>query len=313
MRSSSVLILMATRDGARWLPEQLASIAAQDMQDWALHVADDFSRDETRDIIARFKTDHPERDIRLHNGRGRGAAQNFLSLLTHDDLPIGPATHIAFADQDDIWLPHKLSQALERVQAAGPEPVVYGAQSLHVDVRGRVIGQSRRPGDVVTLGSSLVRNAISGHSLVLNPAAVRIARAAGVPKVAFHDWWLGLVVLACGGRAVIDPERVLHYRQHGRNMLGGNRGAAAAMRRAAIVLRGDWKRWVAANLMALAGLSEQPNAPELTPEARALLAAILAAPARGCGRVVTFSRLGLRHEGRAEAAALALAAWTGLV
>ena len=308
-----VLILMATRNGARFLPEQLDSIARQDMADWALHVGDDGSDDGTRRIVAAFAARPPARDIRLHEGPRRGAATNFLSLLARPDLPLGPHTLVAFADQDDIWLPGKLARALALLQAAGPGPAIHGAQSLHVDVRGRVLGRSRPPAGKVTLARAMVRTPVSGHSLVLDPAATALARSAGVPAVPFHDWWLVLLILACGGRAVIDDEVVLHYRQHGDNVLGGNRGVRAARRRLGLVLRGDWGRWTAANLDALDDIRRPGGTMVLTPEACALLDALAAAPRRGRGRVLALARLGLRRERHLQDALLAFAAWSGRV
>lgn len=308
-----VLILMATRNGARFLSEQLDSIARQEITDWALHVGDDGSDDGTRRIVAEFAARHPARDIRLHEGPQRGATANFLSLLTRHDLPLGPDTHVAFADQDDIWLPGKLARALMLLKAAGPGPAIHGAQSLHVDARGHALVRSRPPAGEATLAQALVRNPVSGHSLVLDPAATVLARSAGVPAVPFHDWWLAILILACGGRAVIDDAVVLHYRQHDGNVLGGNSGARAALRRLDLVLRGDWGRWIAANLDALRDRCLSGGAPALTPEARALLDAFAAAPRRGRGRVHALARLGLRRQSPLQDALLALAAWRGQV
>lgn len=306
-----VLILMATRNGARFLPEQLDSIACQEMTDWALHVGDDGSDDCTRRIVADFAARYPSRQIRLHEGPQRGAAANFLSLLARPDLPLGPDTHVAFADQDDIWLPEKLARALMLLKAAGPGPAIHGAQSLHVDAGGCAIGRSRPPAGEVKLAHALVRNPVSGHSLVLDPAATLLARSAGVPAVPFHDWWLAILVLACGGRVVIDDAIVLHYRQHEGNVLGGNRGIRAALRRLMLVLRGDWGRWIAANLDALRDCCRPGGAPVLSPEARAMLDALAAAPPRGRGRVEALARLGLRRQSPLQDALLAVAAWRG--
>ncbi len=308
-----VLILMATRNGARFLPEQLDSIARQEMTDWALHVSDDGSDDDTCRIVTDFAARHPARDIRLHAGPRCGAAANFLSLLGRHDLPLGPQTHVAFADQDDIWLPGKLGRALMLLERARPGPAIHGAQSLHVDSRGRIIRRSHPPAGKVTLARALVRNPVSGHSLVLDPAATVLARRAGGPGVPFHDWWLAILVLACGGRTVIDDAVVLHYRQHGDNVLGGNRGVRAALRRLRLVLRGDWGRWVAANLEALGDIRARGDEMALTPEARALLDALATAPKRGRDRMHVLARLDLHRGGPVQDAILALAAWSGRV
>jgi hypothetical protein len=305
--SAPVLILMATRNGARWLPSQLTSIAAQDHADWALWVSDDGSTDDTRAIVLAFAANREGRNaVRLVEGPRAGlAAANFLHLLTHPDLPLTPVTHLAFADQDDRWHAHKLSRALQMLAAAGPGPALYGAQSVHVDAAGQPCGRSRRPIRPVTLGNALVQNLVSGHSAVLNPAGAALARAAGAPLgVAFHDWWLSQLMLACGGRLVIDGATVLDYLQHGANTLGAPVGTGAQIARLRLLFGRDYARWIAANL---AGLAAAP----LTHSARATVDALRAAPAAGPGRLAAFRRLGLHRQSAFGTALLWLAALIG--
>lgn len=305
--AAPVVILMACRNGARWLPGQLASIAAQEHADWALWASDDGSTDATRDILAGFAAARAGlNDVRLVEGPQAGlAAANFLHLLNRADLPLGPDTHVAFADQDDVWHKGKLGRALALLAAAGPGPALYGAQSRHVDEDGRPCGVSRRPRRPVTLANALVQNMVSGHSAMLNPAGVALARAAGAPAgIAFHDWWLSQLMLACGGRLVIDEATVLDYRQHVGNTLGAPAGVAAQAARLRLLFGRNYARWIAANL---SGLGAAP----LTPAARATVAALRAAPAAGPGRLATFRRLGLHRQSRTGTALLLLAALIG--
>jgi glycosyltransferase involved in cell wall biosynthesis len=299
---------MASYNGARWLPAQLESLAAQDHPDWALRVSDDGSTDATPAIVAAFARAHPDRDIAMLRGPGQGAAANFLSLLCRADLPLGPTTLVALSDQDDIWRPDRLSRAAARLAAVDPDrPAIWGAQSVHVDEDGRPLGRSRRPRRPVTLGNALVQNMVSGHTATLNPAAVRLARRAGVPPgIGFHDWWLSLLVTAAGGAVLIDPAEVLLYRQHRTNAMGAPEGIAAALRRAGLLFRRDYAGWIAANA---AGLRRVGDA--LPPATTAMLDALGAAPGAGPGRVAAFARLGLRRQGMVETALLWLAAFLG--
>lgn len=306
-----VSILLATYNGARWLPAQLDSLARQSHRDWSLWVGDDGSTDGTRQIIADFVAGAGAgHAVRLIEGPRQGAAQNFLALLTHPDLPAGPGQFAALCDQDDVWLPGKLARALDRLaQKDAARPVIYGAQSLHIDEEGRPVGRSRRPRGTVSLGNAVVQNMVSGHSTVLNPAALALARQAGRhPGIAFQDWWLSLLVLAAGGEALIDDETVLHYRQHGHNVLGAPAGLAAQLHRIGLLFGHDYARWIAANL---AALRASPVA--LTPEAQAMLDG-LATPARpGLARLQALRRLGIRRQSRIGTAFLWLGAVLGRV
>ena len=310
-RTPSVLILMCTLNGARWLPQQLASLAAQSHADWALWVSDDGSNDGTLAIVDAFRAvQAPRREVRILAGPRRGAAQNFLSLVVHPDLPAAPGVYAALCDQDDVWMPDKLARALDRI-AAAPDPgrpVIYGAGSVLIGQDGRRIGASRRRRRP-DLGNAVVQNVIGGHAMVLNPAALALARRAGTRPVPFQDWWLTLLVLACGGTAIADPAEVLYYRQHDGNFIGAARGPAAYLRRLRMLFGRDYAGWVAANLDALAA---SPVA--LTAEARAILDAMRAAPPRpGPARPWLMRRLGLHRQSRFGTFALYLAAAFGRV
>lgn len=293
MHHPEILIALCSYNGAPWLAGQLDSIAAQDHADWALWISDDGSSDDTRALIATFQARHPSRNIRLLEGPRQGGTQNFLSLICHPALPLGPQTHLALCDQDDIWLPEKLSRALTllKSQPDAARPLIYGAQSRHIDMSGQITGRSRRPRGAVTLQNAVVQNMVSGHSLVLNPRALALARAAGRPAgIGFQDWWLSFLVLACGGRAVIDPAEVLLYRQHGGNVMGAPQGARAAYQRLRQLARGQYRAWIAANL---AGLTQVAG--RLTPEARQILQELTAAQG-GLARLRAFHRLGIQRQ-----------------
>ncbi len=315
MTQPLILIAMCTLNGARWLPEQLASIAAQEHQNWALWVSDDGSTDGTRALIGDFAARHGQaHDIRLLQGPRAGAAQNFLWLITHPDLVPDlaqtPALHLALCDQDDIWLPAKLSRAVTVLAAQddGHLPLIYGAQSLHVDAAGRAIGRSRQPGRAVLVQNAVVQNMVSGHSLVLNPAALALARQAGRhPGVAFQDWWLALLVIAAGGRAVVDKTCVLHYRQHDSNVMGAPQGPLALIRRTRLLFGRRFQTWFAANLAALAA-SPVP----LTPEA-ARIVQELGRPQGRLARLRTLHGLGIHRQTGFGTALLYLAAVLGRV
>lgn len=311
MTQPLILIAMCTLNGARWLPEQLASIAAQEHQNWALWISDDGSTDGTRALIEDFAARHGQaHDIRLLQGPRAGAAQNFLWLITHPDLPLGPASHLALCDQDDTWLPTKLTRAMAVLAAQSDShlPLIYGAQSLHIDTKGRAIGHSRQPSRELSVRNAVVQNMVSGHSLVLNPAALALARQAGRhPGVAFQDWWLALLVIAAGGRAVVDRACVLHYRQHDSNVMGAPQGPLALIRRTRLLFGRRFQRWFAANLAALAA-----SPVVLTPEA-ARIVQELGRPQGRLARLRTLRGLGIHRQTGFGTALLYLAAVLGRV
>lgn len=299
-----VTIVMATRNGAAHLPEQLESLAAQSHRAWRLFVSDDGSTDETLAILEEFSRRFP---VQLVRGPQQGAAANFLSALCHPDLPPGP---VALADQDDVWLEGKLARGLRRITATpGAGPLLYAAESMLVDADLNLLRASSANAAKPGFAAALCQNLFGGHTTILNPEALALVRRAGVPEgIAYHDWWLYQLVAGAGGRLVLDPRPMARYRQHQANALGGSGGGRGAGRRLAQVLDGTWKQQMLAQARAL-----QRVADLLTPEARHQLAAFLAAPAAGPARALALHRIGLRRSSRAGTALMLAAACLGRI
>ncbi|MFO6464973.1 glycosyltransferase [Jannaschia sp. KMU-145] len=298
-----VLIVMATRDGAAHLPAQLASLAAQSHKGWRLWVGDDGSRDDTRAILDDFADRMGGTDrVNVVEGAHCGASGNFLTQLCHASLPLGPRTHVALCDQDDVWYPSKLIRAIEGLNGTRG-PAIYGAGWRVVDADGRATGGPVRRAAATDLPSLMAQNAVSGHTAMLNPALVAALRAGPCPRrdVPFHDWWLAQFTRAIGGEIRIDRRAVLDYRQHDSNVLGAPGGLAAGATRLRRLVDGTFGRWLAANCAALLDRDAQ-----LTPQARHLIERVRADPT-----AATLRRLGIRRRSGLETAALRLAARAG--
>lgn len=314
-----VCILMGTYDGARWLPAQLASIAAQTHADWSLILRDDGSQDDTADVVADFARRHPGRDILFLRGPGgQGSAANFLALLAEACVPQGCA--LAFADQDDAWLPGKIARALAEIaraqddaqSGAGPRPAVYASRTILTDAAlqpDRISTLHRRP---PAFGNALVQNVLAGNTIVLDPAAATLMRAttdaALGADVPFHDWWIYQVMTGAGGIVINDTEPGLYYRQHGANVLGAHRGMAGGLARLGMIRDSRYAGWLDRNLAALARV-----AGHLTPAHRQMaadFAALRRAPG-GIARMAGLARLGIHRQTRAGDLMLRLLALTG--
>ena len=300
-----VTIALCTYNGAPHLDAQLASYLAQTHTAWDLWVSDDGSTDATLDILHRFAAAHGAgRDIRILTGPRAGVAANFIQLLCHPDLPQNP---VALSDQDDVWLPEKLALALPEM--TGDTPVLYGAQSVSVDADLRPIGRSIG-GGVPSFGNALVQNIVSGHSSMLNPAALKVVRAAGMPKgIPYHDWWLYQLVTGVGGRVVVRPDAVLLYRQHAGNVMGSHQGVRAMLTRLTQVFGHKFGGWIDANTRNLRTLETI-----LTPDAALTLTDLHAAPPRmGRARLAVFRHHTITRQGRSGTLALYLAVLLGRV
>ena len=232
---------MAVYDGAAYLPEMLDSLGAQIHQNWEFLASDDGSQDDSRAVLERFAATRPEGQIRIVVGPGQGFVANFLTALARLD-PARPQW-LAFADQDDVWLPHRLSGGLQALVgldcpalAAGP------VWSVGPDLAGRRLSGGWQ--GAASFRNALVQNIVQGNTMLANPAATRLLITAAQRVVATghwpvtHDWWAYQMVTGAGGTVLQVPAPSLLYRQHSGNAIGVNSGPLAALRRLIVALQG---------------------------------------------------------------------------
>src|SRR5689334_10687408 len=134
-----VAILLSTYNGERFLRAQLRSILEQHDRDWTLYWRDDGSIDGTLCIQREFVAEcGPERVKVVPFGQRVGVAPSYFALI--QAAVAEGAGLLAFADQDDIWLPEKLGRARRALaRVASGIPALYCARQLLTDIRLRPI------------------------------------------------------------------------------------------------------------------------------------------------------------------------------
>lgn len=306
-----ICILMGLHDGAANLAAQLDSFAAQSRGGWDLIVGDDGSSDAGPDMVRAFAARMaPEARVDLVEGPCAGVVANYLSLIAQ--VP-GNAGWLALSDQDDVWLPDRLARGVERLSALPADvPAIHCSATLITDAR---LGNARASPPVPRapgFRNALVQNIASGNTILMNRAALDLAReaapgAAQVAGLVVHDWWLYQLITGVGGTVIFDPEPSLLYRQHDRNTIGANDGWRARWLRIRLLLAGRFATWNDANIAALEQVADR-----LTPENRdtlARFAALRRAPL--WQRLRGFSALGLYRQRRSGQVALWLAVLLG--
>lgn len=143
------------------------------------------------------------------------------------------AEYVMLCDEDDIWLPDKVKNAMQSMLQAEVEygedvPIVVCSDMQVVDDNLHTIAASYwqymhiRP-DLLSSPKYLAQcNYVAGCTMMLNRAAVLVALPFG-KHVVMHDWWIALRVLAAGGKIVRCPHVDILYRQHDANQVGASR------------------------------------------------------------------------------------------
>ena len=224
----TVAILLSTFNGEGYLDALLDSLAAQTHADWVLYWRDDGSTDGT---TAKLTAWNGGSAIRVTEPEGNlGGTRSFMTLLR----AASGHPFVAFADQDDVWLPEKLAWALGLLDGIGGA-ALYCARQILVDQSLNRIGLSAPLAGPAAFPASLTQNIATGNTVVLNAAAITLIAASEPPSRTWHDWWCYLMVTAAGGRVLRDDRGVILYRQHAENVVGAPlsapRRALAALRR----------------------------------------------------------------------------------
>lgn len=220
-----VEILLASYRGAEKLQQLLNSLLAQSYANWKVIIRDDGSDDSTVEIIKAFVDEYPEQAGFVRDNFGNlGSCGNFEVLLSYSR-----ADYVMFCDQDDTWLPEKVSLALEQMMKIEANsgrrlPALVHTDLKVVDKDYAVISESFwkhqniHPKNREQLNRLLVQNVVTGCTVMINKPLRDIALP--IPDDAImHDWWLALVASAFGKIEHIDQPTLL-YRQHDSNAVG---------------------------------------------------------------------------------------------
>lgn len=213
MSKCLVTIAMTTYNGERFLADQLESLLQQTLVPDKIIVCDDRSTDGTVDILERFRQSH---GIEYHVNQQRlGIKENFKKAVR-----LAPEGHyVALCDQDDIWLPEKLSEAVKALSSIDDQktPCMVYSDLVVIDGQNRVLHSSLNS----TLGTDkyehcletlVFGNFVLGCTTVMNlPMRIYFDQ---IPRGNFnHDAWITLVAFTFG-RVLQLPDPLIRYRQH---------------------------------------------------------------------------------------------------
>jgi len=208
-----VEVLLSTFEPGPFLGQLLDSVWAQDYPDLSLLVRDDGSH-EAGLALVRSELAGQDR-AKLVEGSHVGAGKSFLALLALADPA---ASYVAFCDQDDIWLPGKISEAVKALQCIrGPGLYCSAVELVDNDLASVKVYRRCKRGP--SFENALVENIATGCTVVLNRPAVDLLASRSPQHFVMHDAWAYLVVAGCG-TVIYDPRPQVLYRLHGSNAVG---------------------------------------------------------------------------------------------
>lgn len=218
-----ISVAMATYNGEQYLREQLESLADQSILPDELVVGDDGSTDRTLEILEEFRKGAPF-PVHIHiNDSNLGYARNFLATAQRCR-----GDWIAFCDQDDVWLPNKLADAVSAIERT-PNCCMILQNAWLCD--GALASHNRKFPDKLRTGFYGAGEQYGfwvwlGFLQTVDRQLFELWNNKELPKNYFpkhpeisHDKWTCAIANAIGGIVVLDEPAAL-YRRHDAALTG---------------------------------------------------------------------------------------------
>lgn len=252
-----VAVLLAAFNGMAWVAEQLASILNQQDVSVIVFVSVDQSSDGTEAWLDLQASQDARVQVLPHGRVFKGAAPNFFRLF--QEVNLEEFDYVCLSDQDDIWLPEKLSRATQVLAQENALAYSSNVVAFWGDGRTALINKAQAQVrwdylfEAAGPGCTYVFKATLAHEI----QQFVIAHSQNIDQVGLHDWLIYAYARSHGYAWVIDHESYILYRQHSQNQVGVNAGLKGFMRRARKVSSG-WALAQAALIAKMVGADQTP-------------------------------------------------------
>lgn len=211
----NVLVLMSTFNGEKWITDQISSIFNQKDINISLLVRDDGSTDSTITLLNKLRKSY---NISLLPGKNIGPANSYLLLCQAAEkmIDLSSIDFIAFSDQDDIWLPSKLSISCKTIINSSAELYICSLDAFSTDMGDHKYIYSKH----LCFIESLIRDFGSGCSMLFSKKLLHTINSYSPKRIIMHDIWLTQVCSALNYKIVVDASPLVRYRQHSDNVCG---------------------------------------------------------------------------------------------
>lgn len=214
MKSPTVTVILSTYNGEKYITEQLDSLLLQSYPNINICIRDDGSTDRTVDLINKYISQHPERQITWLNNsptHNLGYQKSFWILL--QNCPI--ADYYAFCDQDDVWSPEKVEsgvRALEKYE--NDKPLLYTSSFDYYTSDLHFMGHAQKISYPIYLKDILFYTPAFGFTIMINNTLRTTALSTALKYDNIpHDNWCLKVALAFGN-VIYNPIPLAKYRRH---------------------------------------------------------------------------------------------------
>ena len=249
--SYNIAVILGFYNGGEYLREQLESIICQTHKEFQIFIFDDYSSQKIIDSELKFYIEKYSNISIIRRNSNIGYAKNFLYGLKD----VGSNFDFyAFSDQDDIWEKDKLENSLKKIESLNsPSSILYCSRTAYFENNpNNETGSSKFFKKKPQFKNALIQNIAGGNTILMNKKARNlIINTLVCDQYISHDWWCYLIISASGGEIIFDPLKSVKYRQHAKNIIGGNQKFKDRIRRFTKFFNGSFKEWNNINIVNL--------------------------------------------------------------
>ena len=208
--SPLVSIVIPTYNHAPMLQRALATVVEQTYQNWNAIVVNNFSTDNTLEVVAAFN-DPRIQCVNFRNNGVIGASRN-------EGIALATGKYVAFLDSDDTWFTTKLEQCVEILES-GSDLVCHAEYWIDESGKSRLVAYG--PSEAATHHNLIYKgNRISTSATVVRTALLKEVHGFDVAPelISTEDYDLWIRLAAKSDSFVFISEPLGEYHRHDNNV-----------------------------------------------------------------------------------------------
>jgi glycosyltransferase involved in cell wall biosynthesis len=208
--SPLVSIVIPTYNHAPMLQRALATVVEQTYQNWNAIVVNNFSMDDTLEVVAAFN-DPRIQCVNFRNNGVIGASRN-------EGIALATGKYVAFLDSDDTWFPTKLEKCVEILES-GSDLVCHAEYWIDESRKSRLVAYG--PSEAATHHNLIYKgNRISTSATVVRAALLKEVHGFDVSPelISTEDYDLWIRLAAKSDKFAFISEPLGEYHRHDNNV-----------------------------------------------------------------------------------------------
>ena len=222
----NLVVLLCTYNGEKYINKQLESLEAQKLKPDLIYIYDWGSTDGTVEHINEFRSNTSLTCKLVQKENPIGVAAGFKFAIK-DILECNDSfDYIAMCDQDDIWLPEKLSEYRDSLELQPHTDIVFSDVSL-IDGSGLVTLKSRNKSSMYFTNELfdfddgvIFANPVVGMTMLVSRRLCDVYSNIEFDDEIMHDWAIVMLCRILGFESIYIDKPLVLYRQHANNVLG---------------------------------------------------------------------------------------------